>query len=76
MALEVINNKIMKLEAYYDTDASAWKALIVGIICEATATKAAYTVSIDMDLSRGTFQADLDALVAEGLVQLKSEESI
>ena len=76
MALDVLNNRVLKLEVYYDTDTSTWKVLARGIVFELTATKATYPATIDMDLSGGTFQADLDALVAEGLVQLKSSESI
>lgn len=77
MALEIANNRVVKLEAYYDEESSSWKLSVSGIVCESSAPQAAYRASVqDMDLSANSRQANLDDLVAEALVQLKAQEGV
>jgi len=76
MAKEVLNDRVVKVECYYDSEAAAWKARAHSIVCESSDKSLAKRKNMEMDLSQGTFQADLDALVAEALVQTESDEGI
>lgn len=76
MAKEIVNDQIVKLECYYDTDAAAWKARACTVVCDSTDNTLARRKSLEMDLSSGTFQADVDALCAEALAQSKTDEGI
>lgn len=76
MAKEIANDKVTRIEIYYDAEAAAWKAEVRYTKCESTDADFAKSKQLDMDLTGGTLQADVDALAAEALTQAKSEEGI
>ena len=58
---------------YWDSEAAAYK---VTSKCVVTDGDLAKRKNLDIDLSSGSLQADVDALAAAALAQVKSDEGI
>ena len=72
MAKEVSNDKV-ELCLYWDSEAAAYKVASQCVIADGDLSK---RKSMEVDLSSGTLQADVDALAAAALAQVKTDESI
>lgn len=72
MAKEVSNNKV-ELCVYWDSEAAAYKVSSKCVVADGDLAK---RKSLEVDLSSGTLQADVDALAAAALAQVKSDEGI
>jgi len=72
MAKQVSNDKV-ELCIYWDAAASAYKANAKCVISDTDLSK---RKTLEVDLSSGTLQADVDAIAAAALAQVKSDEGI
>lgn len=76
MAKEIANDRCIDVKVYYDPEDAVWKAQAKFIRCESTDPSFAQRKTFELDLSGGTWQADVDALAAEALAQVKADEGI
>lgn len=74
MAKQVRNDRALRCSIEYDEENSKWVLDVYAVIEDDPNPHS--LASLELDASAGTLQADIDALAAEALVQIKSQEGI